>query len=106
MGILVRSEFVEGYDLELGQLKFAVKLKNDRIDGRVLGAFAPEEPAARWTRAMNDLNIIFREPVCVQVKREAAQQDGYREQNPIFSRHTCKLVDDQQPTIFELNERI
>ncbi len=51
--------------------------KNDGVDQRIVrGAFATQQNRAGRPGTMINLNIIFSEPVSIQVKGKAAQEDG------------------------------
>ena len=87
VGKLVSLDLRDRYDLEGREPERAVEREEDRLDGLV-GVDTPatvEEPAAHGPRAMIDLNIVFSKPVLVQVERNAAQQDGQRDQQPLLA---------------------
>ena|SRR5882672_1262255 len=90
MRIFVRGDVAEWNNFDGFKLKFAAESKQDRVcDGsRSAPAIAAEKAHAGRKGAMKNVNILFCEPVSIQVEREAAKQDGQCKQHPLLFRHT------------------
>ena len=101
--ILVGFDLADGDDFEGSESELAVEGKKDRIGGQFgLGpAAAAEHAGARGTGAMMNLNIFAGKPVFVEVKREAAEDDGQRDEYPLFPRHEGDELTLTQAGIFE-----
>ena len=77
MRIFVRLDIREGNDLHAGEFEPPIEAKSDGINQRIVcGAFSTQQGSPDRPGAMINLNIIFREPVSIQVKGKAAQDDG------------------------------
>jgi len=86
---LIRGHVGQWNDFDHFELEFCIKTEQDGIGVRIYGAGAiAAEKAPLRTGAMKNMNILLREPVFIQVKREAAEHDGQRKQHPLLFRHT------------------
>src|SRR5690349_16744995 len=93
MRIFICGDVVEWNDFDQLELEFCIKTEQDRVGGRIdrARATATEKPPLR-ARAMRNMNIFFREPVSIQVEREAGEHDGQRKQHPLLFRHRSKRL--------------
>jgi hypothetical protein len=93
MRILISGDVAQWDDLDHFEFMFCIKTEQDGIGGRIrgAGAIATEKTPLR-TRAMRNMNIFFREPVSIEVEREAGEHDGQRKQHPLLFRHRCKRL--------------
>src|SRR5437762_1742697 len=89
MGIFIRGNVAQWNDFDQLELKLCIKTEQHGIGRRSGGArsIATEKTPLR-PRAVRNMNIFFREPVSIQVKREAAEHDGQHKQHPLLFRHT------------------
>ena len=75
--IFVGLDIRKGNDLHSSEFVPPIEAKSDGIDQRIVRrAFATQPGSPDRPGAMINLNIIFREPVSIQVKGKAAQDDG------------------------------
>src|SRR5262249_13627682 len=87
--VFVGLDVAERDDLKAGELHFAVEAKDDRAD---VGHFRPisaKDSSTSRARAMIDVNIIFRKPVPIEVKRQPSEQGHQRKQKPLLAGHTA-----------------
>ena len=90
MGIFVGLYIGNGDNLNASQFEIAIEPKYDGVHQRVIsGTFSAQGSAGR-AGAMINLNIIFVEPVSIEVKGKAAQKDGNPYPYPGVSGHVCK----------------
>ena len=76
--------------MTLSEVSLSLRSKAKKMGSVAALAAAPgcgERSRARRTGAMMDLNIIAGKPVFVEIKRKAAENDGQRDQRPLFARH-------------------
>jgi len=102
--VLIGLNGADGDDFERGELELAAEVEIDGFGGRGGGApGAAEESPPHRMGAMMDLNNIAGKPVFVQVKRNATEDDGERDQHPLFARHKRQGLTLTGVEIFEYN---
>ena len=100
--ILVRLNLADGDDFERGELELAIKREVDRIGGQLgLGPVAAKDAGACRAGTVMYLNNLPGKPVSVEIKRKAAEDDGQRDQHPLFPRHKRDGLTLMRPGIFE-----
>ncbi len=92
MRIFIRGDVAEWDNFDHLELTFCIKTEHDGIGVRIGGGGAIAAEKSSRDGPVKNMNILFREPVPIQVEREAAEHDGQRDQHPLLFRHTRKWL--------------
>jgi hypothetical protein len=91
---LVRRNVTYWNDFDGLEFEFASKSKENRVRWSIgcARAIAAGKAEPLGKGPMKNVNIVFGEPVSIQVERDAAEHDGKRHQHPLLFRHTRKWL--------------